>query len=117
VPVQVMIRSRLRPEHAQECLSSLRAVYDELAALDPGGLRWAAFQLDDGVSMVSFVEFAGLPGQAPHHRLASFQRHRAALDRWCEEPPVVQVLHQVGAYGFPEPIGRQAVSQAEEGTP
>lgn len=106
--MQVLIRYKLKEGQVAANMASLTSVYDELTANDPGGLRWATFQLDNEVSFVSLVEFEGEPGAAAHHRLESFQRHRAALEGWCEEPPVVQVLHQVGAYGFPEPMGQQS---------
>lgn len=97
--MQVMIRYKVKPDRLEQNLEQLRVVYDELRAMQPGGLRYETFQLDDKVSFVAFVEFEGAPGTAPHHRLVSFQRHRAALDVICDEPPVVTLLHEVGAFG------------------
>jgi quinol monooxygenase YgiN len=99
--VQVMIRYKLKPGEVEPSLELLRAVYADLAATSPEGLRYGTFQLDDGVTFVTFTEFDDEPGAAPHHRLASFQRYRASLDERCEEPPVAQVLHHVGSFRFP----------------
>lgn len=98
--MQVLVRYKLKPGEVEHNLEGLRDVYAELASASPGGLRWASFQLDNQVSFVSLVEFDEEPGSASHHRLASFQRYRAALTERCEEPPVTQVLHEVGSYGF-----------------
>jgi hypothetical protein len=96
-----MTRYRLKPGEVERNLELLRAVYDDLAAANPEGLRYATFQLDDGVSFVAFIEFDEHPGSAPHHRLASFQRYRASLEERCEERPVVHFLRNVGSFRFP----------------
>lgn len=64
----------------------------------PDGLRYATFQLDDGVTFVAFVEMDNGPGVLG--RPAAFQRYRASLDERCEEPPAMTMLHEVGSYGF-----------------
>jgi quinol monooxygenase YgiN len=97
--MQVMIRYKVKPDQVTQNLEQLRVLYDELRATQPDGLRYETFHLDDDASFLAFVDFEGTPGAAPHHRLASFQRHRAALDVICDEPPVVTVLHEVDAYG------------------
>jgi len=96
--MQAVIRYKVKPDRVNQNLELLRVVYDELQATRPDGLRYETFRLDDEVSFVVFVEFEGMPGAAPHHRLASFQRHRAALDAICDEPPHVTVLHEVAAF-------------------
>jgi hypothetical protein len=97
--VQVITSYKLRPEEVRPTLGRLQAVYDELAAREPSGLRWASFQLSDGVSFLSFVEFEGTPGEAPHHRLEAFREYRSKLDASCEEPPHVEVLREIGSFG------------------
>ena len=98
--MQVMIRYQLRADQLEHDGALLRAVYDELDAARPEGLRFATFVFDDGVSFASLVAFDDLPGSAPHHRLASFQHYRSTLDERCAEPPMVTVLHEVGSYGW-----------------
>lgn len=95
-----MINYQIRPDQLERNAALLNEVYAELAATHPGGLRYATFRVDDRGRFVTFVEFDGEPGTAPHHRLASFQRYRSTLDERCERPPVVTVLHEVGSYGF-----------------
>jgi quinol monooxygenase YgiN len=98
--MQVMIRYTIKPDQAEQNAELLRDVYDELAATSPSGLRYATYQLDDGLSFVAFAEFDAEPGAAPHHRLASFQRYRSTLDERCQQPPAVTMLHEVGSFGF-----------------
>ncbi|MGO9342714.1 MAG: hypothetical protein ACLP6E_09375 [Acidimicrobiales bacterium] len=98
--MHVMIRYKLRADQIEGDITLLRAVYEELDATRPEGLRFATFALDDEGSFAALVEFDGLPGSAPHHRLASFQQYRSTLDQRCVEPPVVTVLHEVGSYGW-----------------
>jgi hypothetical protein len=102
--MQVMTCYKLKPGQVEGNLEALHAVYHELASASPDGLRWVSFQLPDELTFVGFVDFAGEPGTAPHHRLASFQRYRAALSERCDEQPVAYPLRRVGSYRFPEPV-------------
>jgi quinol monooxygenase YgiN len=93
---QVMVRYKVKPDRADENEQLVRAVYDELAATAPAGLRYATFRLDDGAS---FVHVASVEGE--HNPLAeveAFARFQAHVRERCEEPPVVTELHEVGSY-------------------
>jgi hypothetical protein len=83
--MQVMIRGKVKPDQVERNLELLRAVYEELESIQPDGLRYATFQLEDKVSFISFVEIEG--GPAPLRQLKAFQRYRATLDERCDEPP------------------------------
>ncbi len=94
----VMIRYTVTRDRVEGHLKLLRAAYEELDAIRPDGLRWATFQLDDGVRFVDFVS-----GDSPPRllsQLPAFQRYRATLDERCDEPPVLTVLHEVGSFRF-----------------
>lgn len=95
--MQVMIRSKLKSDRVEQSLELLRAVYDEFEATRPDWLRQATFQLDDKVGFVTFAELDD-PGKLAG--MPAFRRFRRCLDEWCEEPPVVTVLHEVGSYRF-----------------
>ena len=93
---QVMVRYKVKPDGVEENEQLVRAVYDELAATEPAGLRYATFRLDDGVS---FVHIASVEGE--HNPLAeveAFARFQADVRDRCEEQPVVTELHEVGSY-------------------
>ncbi|RJL22045.1 hypothetical protein [Bailinhaonella thermotolerans] len=97
--MHVMIRWKVKPDQVERELESLRAVYEDMRAIRPEGLRYATFQLDDGVTFVDVAEMTGGPGVL--RQVAAFQDYRATLDERCDEPPAVTVLRQVGAYRFP----------------
>ena len=93
---QVMVRYKVKPNRVEENEQLVRAVYEELAATEPAGLRYATFRLDDGVS---FVHIASVEGE--HNPLAeveAFARFQAEVRDRCEEQPVVTELHEVGSY-------------------
>jgi hypothetical protein len=93
---QVMVRYKVKPDRAGENEQLVRAVYDELAAMAPAGLRYATFRLDDGVS---FVHIATVEGERnPLAEVEAFARFQADVRDRCEEPPVVTELHEVGSY-------------------
>ena len=57
-----VVRYRTKPEHAEANAELVRAVFEELAANDPAGLRYATYRLDDGVT---FVHVATIEGDQP----------------------------------------------------
>ncbi|WP_021595274.1 hypothetical protein [Actinomadura welshii] len=95
--MHVMIRSKVGAEHVERSLELLREVYAELDRVRPERLRYASYQLDDKVTFVAFAEMDGPEVLRP---LEAFQRYRAALDEFCEEPPELTMLDEVGSYGF-----------------
>jgi hypothetical protein len=98
--VRVLISYRVKPDQLESNMTMLQAVYEELQAGQPDGLRYATFQLEDGVSFLAYVETADGTTTAPHHRLGSFHQYRSALERLCDHPPTVTMLHEVGSYRF-----------------
>lgn len=98
--MQVMVQSKLKPDEVAGTLESLDAVYEELEAARPVGLRYTTYQLDDGVTFVAIVEFAD--GPEVLQGLPAFQRYRESLDDKCDQAPVMSFLHEVGSYTGPD---------------
>ncbi|SDM18494.1 hypothetical protein SAMN05421874_14323 [Nonomuraea maritima] len=96
--MQVMIRCKVKPDEVARNLELLETVYEELESVQPDGLRYATFQLEDKVTFVAFVEMEDGPGVL--RPLEAFQRYRATLDERCDEPSVMTMLHEVGSYRF-----------------
>ena len=93
---QVMVRYKVKPDRADENEALVRAVYEELAATEPPGLRYATYRLEDGVT---FVHLATVEGEHnPLPEVAAFGRFQADIGDRCEEPPVATQLHRIGAY-------------------
>jgi hypothetical protein len=93
---RVMVRYKVKPERAAENEALVRAVYDELAATQPAGLRYATFKLEDGLS---FIHLAELEEQVELASVAAFRRFRQGLEERCDEPPVRVVLSKIGSFG------------------
>ena len=92
-----VVRYQVKPERVSENERLMRAVYEELSALAPEGLRYATFRLDDGVS---FVHVATTEGESPSP-LAGLTAFRAFLDgvrERCDVPPHSSKAEVVGAY-------------------
>ena len=92
---QVMVRYRVHPDRVTENEKLVRAVYDELAALKPAGLRYATFKLADGVT---FIHVAQHDEPNPLPAASAFQQFQEGIRDRCEEPPVATELHAVGSY-------------------
>jgi hypothetical protein len=94
---QVMVRYRVKPERVAENETLVRAVYDELHQTRPDGLRYATFQLDDGVSFVHVASVSAADGN-PLARVEAFQRFQEHVGERCDEAPVVTELREIGSF-------------------
>ena len=54
--MQVMIRCKVRPDGAEASLELLQEMYEEMRSVQPKGLRYATFQLEDKTTFVSLAE-------------------------------------------------------------
>jgi hypothetical protein len=94
----VIVRYRTTAETADENQRLVADVYAELAATDPGGLRYATFRLADGVS---FVHVALIEGDdSPLPGVAAFQAFQANLADRLAQGPEAHEATIVGAYRF-----------------
>jgi hypothetical protein len=100
---QVIVRYRVKPERAAENEELVRAVYAELHRTKPAGLRYATFQLDDGVSFVHLASNDTEDGQSPLSDVQAFKRFQENIDDRCEEGPVVSSVREIGSYRLLEP--------------
>ena len=91
-----IVQYRTTPESAEENQRLVAAVYAELAATDPGGLRYATFRLDDGVT---FVHVATVDGENPLPQTAAFRAFQAGLPDRCVTGPAPSGATLVGSYG------------------
>ena len=97
---QVIVRYKVKPERAAENVELVRAVYDELARSRPAGLRYATFQLDDGVSFIHVAIDETDSGRSPLTEVAAFREFQREIADRCEDQPQVSESHEVGAYRF-----------------
>jgi hypothetical protein len=93
---RVMVRYRVKPEHAARNTELVRAVYDELREREPDGIRYATFTLEDGVT---FVHIAEVDGDAnPLAGLAAFRAFQEGVAERCDEPPAASQLREVDSF-------------------
>ncbi len=92
----IVVRYRCRPDRADENQRFVEDVFAELAASDPGGIRYATFRLADD----TFVHIAETDDDNPLGRTEAFTRFQQGLAERCEEPPNPQPANLVGAYRF-----------------
>jgi hypothetical protein len=95
-----MVRYTVHAGQAEANEELVRAVYAELAASRPDGLRYATFREADGLG---FVHLA-LTEDDEHNPLtevAAFRRFQEGIRERCAQPPVVTRLREVGAFRLP----------------
>jgi hypothetical protein len=95
----LVIRYQPKPDQADENQRLVEAVFAELAAVKPDGLRYATFRLADG----TFVHIADV--DTDHNglvELASFKEFAGGVNDRCEpgHEPNPQPATLVGSYGF-----------------
>ncbi len=95
-----MIRYKLKPGAAAENEQLIRAVFAELRALAPPGLRYASFRLDDGLSFVHLVSHEAAEGDSPLAALPAFKAFVAGIRARCDEAPMTVELNEIGSHGF-----------------
>jgi hypothetical protein len=92
-----LIRYKTKPESADENQRLVEKVYEELAAKDPGGIRYATLRLEDG----SFIHiFTTDSDDTPNalSGIAAFAEFQRELAQRCVELPVAQAATIVGSY-------------------
>jgi hypothetical protein len=92
----VVVRYQVHHDAAEENQRLVEQVYAELAATDPGGLRYATYRLADGVTFVHVATVAG--EENPLTSTAAFARFQEGLGERCTEPPSPSSATVVGHY-------------------
>jgi hypothetical protein len=92
---RILVRYRTKPDATSENERLIAAVFDELHARSPDGIRYLVLKLGDG----SFVHFATTEdGATPLSALEAFRAFQAAIRDRCAEPPVSGEPVVVGNY-------------------
>jgi hypothetical protein len=94
----IMVSYKVKPDQVEENEQLVRAVYGELHSSEPTGLRYATFQLDDGVSFVHLHSDEREDGTNALTELPAFKKFQQGIRDRCEEGPVVTKLRQIGSF-------------------
>jgi hypothetical protein len=91
----VIVRYRTRPDAADDNEQLIKAVFEELAAARPSGIRYSALRVD----MTAFVHVAVFDSdENPLDALPAFQAFTAGIADRCTEPPAPAAGRLVGSY-------------------
>ena len=91
----VVVRYRTRPDTADDNEQLIKAVFEELAAVRPGGIRYFTVRLEE----TTFVHTAVFDSDAnPLDDLPTFQTFTSGIRDRCEEPPAPTTGRLVGSY-------------------
>ena len=94
---RTLIRYKAKPQSADQNAALVAAVFAELKAARPEGVRYLTLRLEDD-SFVHIVETSAEDGSSPIPKLKAFQAFQAGIRERCEEPPVPRNLTVVGNY-------------------
>jgi hypothetical protein len=93
-----MVRYKVKPDRAAENEELVRAVYDELRRTEPAGLRYATFQLEDGVSFLHLASTETEDGPSPLSAVEAFKAFTEHIGERCDEAPVATELREIGSF-------------------
>lgn len=94
---RTVIRYKAKPEAADRNAELVTAVFAELQAARPEGVRYLALRLDDD-SFVHIVETSAEDGSSAIPKLKAFQEFQNGIRERCLEPPVPRNATVVGNY-------------------
>ena len=94
---RTVIRYRTKPDMADRNAELVAAVFAELKAAQPEGLRYMSLRLEDD-TFIHVVETAADDGTSPLPKLAAFARFQNGILERCVEPPLPKGATVVGNY-------------------
>jgi len=92
---RTLIRYKTKPEAADRNAELVKAVFAELQAAGPEGVRYLTLRLEDD-SFVHIVETSA--DGSPLPKLKAFQAFQAGIRERCIEPPAPRGAVVVGNY-------------------
>lgn len=95
---RVLVRYKVKAGKAEENKEFVKAVFEELKAKQPAGIRYATFVLPDGVSFVHIASIETADGSNPLGMTDAFKAFQKDIKDRCEELPVAVDLNEVGSY-------------------
>lgn len=93
----MIVRSTIKAEHVAEVEAAARAMFSEIDAAQPQGVRYTSSKLADGVTFVAILELQdGVENELP--KIRAFREFQGSLKDWVEAPPIPEQLTVVGSY-------------------
>ena len=94
---RTVIRYKTRPDMAERNAELVAAVFAELKATQPEGVRYMSLRLEDD-TFIHVVETSADDGASPLPKLPAFVAFQNGIRERCAEPPVPKGATIVGNY-------------------
>ena len=94
---QTLIRYKTKPDMTEKNAELISAVFAELKAAHPEGIRYLSLRLEDD-TFIHFVETTTDDGTSGLTKLPAFQAFQSGVRERCAEPPLVRSVAIVGNY-------------------
>jgi hypothetical protein len=94
---RTVIRYKAKPDMADRNAELVAAVFAELKAAQPEGLRYMSLRLEDD-TFIHVVEAAADDGSSPLPKLPAFAAFQSGIRERCLEPPLPKGATVVGNY-------------------
>lgn len=95
---RVIVRYKVKEDRAEQNIEHIQAVFRALEKSKPEGLRYASFQLEDGVSFIHIASIETKDGTNPLGSFNEFKAFTQDIASRCEEPPVASEVETIGSY-------------------
>src|SRR6202795_3117251 len=99
---QTLIRYKTKPDMTEKNAELISAVFSELKAAHPEGIRYLSLRLEDDM-FIHLVETTTDDGSTALTKLPAFQAFQSGVRERCAEPPLVRAVAIVGNYRMLEP--------------
>lgn len=94
----IIVQYRVKADKAQQNIDYIANVFAALNESKPDGVRYASFQLEDGVSFVHIASIETQDGSNPLASLDAFKAFTRDIAERCEQPPVAKKGDLIGNY-------------------
>jgi len=94
---RTLIRYKTKPDLSDRNAELIAAVFAELKAAKPDGVRYLSLRLDDD-TFIHLVEAAADDGSSALPKLSAFQAFQNGIRERCAEPPLARAATIVGNY-------------------
>ncbi len=97
-PHKKLVRYKVKKDRAQQNIDDIKSVFRALEETRPDHLRYATFQLEDGVSFVHIAIVESADGDNPLQQFEEFKAFAGDIAERCEETPTISSIETIGAY-------------------
>lgn len=97
---RTVVQYRVKPEFTAENERLVADVYAGLREIQPEGVHYATFVLDDAQTFVHVATFDSEAGHAAFTANPAFAAFQERIAERCEVLPVASTAREIGAYRF-----------------